>query len=111
MQTQEFLQAALFHAWFVDIASGKYVRLADGLHQIEEEYVRTLGSKQAYDEAWSYLVKYKAVFEDAPFQSALVALTSHWDWYLRALREFILFARSSLSLPHLDGAAEKRLER
>jgi hypothetical protein len=109
MQTNEFIQAALFHASFLDIAVGKFVRLPDGLREIEEEYVRTLGSQETYDEAWSYLEKYQAVFQDAPLQSVLIAFTSHWDWYLRALREFIISARSSLSLPRLKGADEKSL--
>jgi len=111
MQTLEFLQASLFHASFVDIATGKLVRQPGGLEQVEEEYLLTLGSKQTYDEAWGYLRKYQAVFQDAPLQSVLIALNSHWDWYLRALREFLVFSRSSLSLPRLPEVDEKKLAR
>jgi hypothetical protein len=111
LQTLEFLQAALFHASFVDIAAGKTVRRPGGLKEIEEEYVRTLGSKYTYNEAWKHLTKYQAVFQDVPFQAVLIALNSHWDWYLRSLREFLVFSRPLLALPVLVDADKKRLAR
>ena len=69
-----------------------------------------MGSKQTYDEAWSYLAKYRLVFETTAFQQVLVGLNSHWDWYIRKLADFILFARTDASTP-LSPAQTKALGR
>jgi len=111
MQTLEFLQASLFHASFLDIATGKLVRQPGGLKSIEDEYVHSLGSKETYDEAWTHLTKYQEVFVGATLQSVLIAFNSHWDWYLRALRDFVVFARPLLPVSPLPAGDHKKLSR
>jgi hypothetical protein len=111
MQTLEFLQASLLHASFSDIAAGEAVRNPGRLDQVERIYLESIGSKETYDEAWQYLVKYRYVFEKTAFQAVLVALNSHWDWYIRKLGEFIIFARTAMASPRLSSADEKRIRR
>lgn len=106
IQTQEFLQATLLHASFVDIAAGQAVRSPGGLEKIERQYIDCVGSKATYDEAWSYLTKYRHVFEKTALQSVLVALNSHWDWYIRKLGEFVLFARAEARI--MSSASEEK---
>ena len=111
VQTLEFMQGALFHALFVDVASGAYVRLPDGMSNLERILMEKLDSSKTYDEAWGILGKYQAVFEKIPFQSVLIAMNSHWDWYARKLINFISFARQNLSHAALEKYEEKRLQR
>ncbi len=98
IQTLEFLQATLLHASFADIAAGQAVRSPGGLEKIQRQYIDSIGSKATYDEAWSYLTKYRQVFERTALQSVLIALNSHWDWYIRKLGEFVLFARAEAAI-------------
>lgn len=110
-QTLEFMQGTLFHALLVDIASGAYVRLPDGMSNLERIIINKLDSPKTYDEAWWILGKYQAVFETIPFQSVLIAMNSHWDWYVRKLTNFISFARRDLNHQALEKHDEHRLHR
>lgn len=111
MQTLEFMQGSLFHASLVDIASGAYVRQPNGMTNLEQIFIGKLDSRKTYDEAWGILGKYQAVFEKVPFQSVLIAMNSHWDWYARKLIDFVLFAREDVNQASLERNDEKRLAR
>ena len=111
IQTLEFMQGSLFYASLVDVASGAYIRQPDGMANLERVFIEKLDSPKTYHEAWEILGKYQAVFEKVPFQSVLIAMNSHWDWYARKLMDFILFARQDLSQPVLEKKEEKRLAR
>lgn len=111
LQAQEFIQGALFHAAFADIAAGEFVRLPGGVNRVEL-VMRERGLAQGVsEEGWQLLRKYQNIFEGTVFQSVLIALNSHWDWYIRKLSEFIRFARSSIRAPALSNADDKRLAR
>ena len=58
IQTQEFIQAVLFYAMFVDIAAGNYVRLPNALDNIEQELFKEGLDKKLWDNGWSYLQRY-----------------------------------------------------
>jgi len=111
VQTLEFMQGSLFHASLVDHASGAYVRLPDGMSNLERMFIEKLDSPRTYDEAWGILGKYQAVFERIPFQSVLIAMNSHWDWYARKLMDFILFARQDLNQLALEKCNKDRTKR
>ena len=111
IQTLEFMQGSLFYASLVDIASGAYIRQPDGMANLERVFLEKLDSPKTYDDAWGIIGKYQAVFERVPFQSVLIAMNSHWDWYARKLIDFILFARKDLNQSMLEKVEEKRLAR
>ncbi|MCU1306134.1 MAG: hypothetical protein JWN45_829 [Acidobacteriaceae bacterium] len=111
MQTQEFLQGMIFHASFGDIAAGEFARQPDGVNQVERIMLAQGLDAGVPDEAWTIIRKYQCVFEGFVFQSVLIGLNSHWDWYIRKLSEFIRFARSSVSCSSLSNSDEKRLLR
>jgi hypothetical protein len=110
-QTLEFLQGAIFYASLIDVAAGEFFKLPDGLIRIEKIFIEKLYSKKTYDEAWGYLEKYRAVFEKTAFQSVIISLNSHWDWYIRKLGEFISFARFKASDLAFSNADKKRIAR
>jgi hypothetical protein len=111
LQTLEFLQASVLFASFSDIAAGEAVRMPQVLAKIEKIFTESLDSKETYKEAWEYLEKYRYVFERTAFQSVLIALNSHWDWYMRKLGEFIMFARTHLAAASLSVSEEKQIRR
>lgn len=111
IQTLEFLQASLFYAAFVDVATGELVRQPDGMARIEKQFTEKLYTKETYDQVWGFLAKYQPVFDRVPFQSVLISLNSHWDWYLRKLVDFILFARANTGADALSNESTRRLER
>jgi hypothetical protein len=111
LQTQEFIQGALFHAAFADIAAGEFVRLPDGVNRIENA-MRARGLAEGISEhGWRIIGNYQAVFAGMVYQSVLITLNSHWDWYIRKLSEFIKFARQPVGGPTLATPDEKRLAR
>jgi hypothetical protein len=83
----------LLHAHLTATAAGLFIREPQGPSELENEFLALGGSKETYDEAWRFLTKYQAVLEDATYQVVLIAFNSHWDWYLRNLRGFVLAAR------------------
>jgi hypothetical protein len=110
-QTLEFIQATYFHAILADIAAGEAVRQPGGIGRIEAIMLEKGMNRPTLDQGWALLSKYQAVFEDAVFQSATVALNSHWDWLIRRLGAFIAFARDHCAVPTLRPADAKRLKR
>lgn len=110
-QTEEFLQATLLYTIFADTAAGELVRQPGGFAHIEKIILDKLPQKNGYDDAWKFLEKHLPIFEKANFQSVLIALNSQWDWYVRKLGEFIIFACTENSLINNAGENKKRLER
>jgi hypothetical protein len=111
IQTLEFLQVSVFHASFTDIATGEFVRMPEGLARVEEIFTAKLQSKETYDELWEYFERYLPVFEKAPYQHVLIALTSQWDWYVRKIGEFICFAGPNPSMPAKSKGDLARIDR
>lgn len=108
-QTAEFLQAMLFYAAFTEFATGGVVRQRNGVQEVETA-MRAQGLQAGIaDQAWQLLSKYRAVFEGSAFQTVVIGLNSHWDWYIRRLSEFIHFARKYLGLSSLGKREERRL--
>lgn len=81
------------------------------MNTLETQFTQRLYSKETYDQAWGLLAKYQPVFDMVPFQSVLIALNSHWDWYLRKLIDFVLFARANTGAAVLRNQDARRLER
>jgi hypothetical protein len=111
IQTQEFIQAVLFYAMFADTAAGKYIRLPNGLDDIEQELSREGLDKRLWDNGWSYLQRYQLIFNNTIFQNVLILMRSHWDWYIRQIGEFVSIARNHVSSPVLDRNQQKNLAR
>ncbi len=110
MQTQQFLQAFLFHLTITDTAKSEYMRLQGSFQKLESILLEHSFSKGAIAECWDYLEKYKVVFQGTLYQSVLIALNSHWDWYARKLGEFVAFARNHIASPTLSGKRKKAFE-
>lgn len=110
-QAREFLQGALFYAAFADLAAGEFVRQPNGVERIEQIMASKGLLPGTSDEAWLILRKYQSIFGGVVFQSVLVSLCSHWDWYIRRLAEFIRFARDHVGGPALSKDELRNLER
>jgi hypothetical protein len=108
-QTQEFLQGLGFYVSFTHIAAGQIVRQPDGIERVERTMRDEGLNTGVTEQAWSILRKYERVFNNFVFQSALIGLNSHWDWYVRRLCEFIQFAHSAVGGSPLSRSDEKRL--
>jgi hypothetical protein len=111
LQTQEFIQAVLFYGMFADYTAGEYVRLPDALNKIEQKLIEDGLDKKLWDNGWDYLQKYQMIFNNTLFQNVLILMRSHWDWYIRQMGEFVVFARNHVSSPVLDAKKQKSLER
>lgn len=111
LQTKEFLQGAIFHASFTDYAVGEYVRQPGALKHIFTRMESEGLVSSEIDEALQILTKYREVFDALALQSVLVALCSHWDWYVRRLSQFVLYARSRSHGLDLNRATQRALGR
>lgn len=87
------------------------MRLPDGVNRVETVMSERGLAQGISADGWQLLRKYQAVFAGTVYQSVLITLNSHWDWYIRQLSEFLRFARSSVGGPTLSNADEKRLAR
>lgn len=103
-QTQEFIQGALFYASFADLAAGETVSRPGGVEAVEARMKLGGLGADVTDQGWVLLGKYRAVFGSVVFQSVLITLCSHRDWYIRKLSRFILFARNELKSEPLPKA-------
>jgi hypothetical protein len=110
-QTLEFIQGAMFHVIFMDIAAGQRVRQPGATVEIEKEMMASGTTQDVLDLHWKALAKYKTVFEKFVFQNTIVSMQSHWDWYLRRLGFFILFARQAVADPPLASKSNRDLKR
>lgn len=103
------MQGALFYTAFADIAAGQRVRQQGAIKEIEEAFAVSGLSKTAYEESWHCLEKYKELFEVSVRQSALIALRSHWDWYISKLGAFILRQHPESGISPLPNKLQKLL--
>ena len=96
---------------FMDIAAGQRVRQSGATVDIEKEMMAAGTTQDTLDLHWKALAKHKMVFEGFIFQNTIVSMQSHWDWYLRRLGVFILFARQAVADPPLPSKVGKDLKR
>lgn len=108
-QTQQFLHAHIFHAQFQATCGYIFLGQPNAVEMVEREMLDKGGDPQAIALGWECLTTYQAVFSNATLQSAIVALNSHWDWYVRRLGEFVRFARQHVSSPSLKKSQESDL--
>lgn len=108
-QTIEFLHAATFHAAFTDVAAGERVRQPGAFNEIRDDWVARGLDAGAWQTSWDLLQKYSHIFESSTYQSVTVALRSHWDWYVRHLGAFVIFARQHVSCPTLTSKEQETL--
>lgn len=111
-QTQQFLHAHFFVAVLQDSSSGAFLKDPNAIQAVERDMVSKGGDPESIRLGWECLGTYGAVFVEAIFQNAVVALNSHWDWYVRKLGEFIRFGRQHVTtLPQLSQKEERKLKR
>lgn len=101
---------AMFYASVADVASGEYIRLPNGLAQLERKLREDGMDKKEWDRGWDVLGKYMPVFQNSVFQNVLILVRSHWDWYIRQLASFAAFARSHVSSPSLSNKEQKAFD-
>jgi hypothetical protein len=110
VQTYEFMMGAMFYAAVADVASGEYIRLPNGLAQLETKLRADGMDKKEWDRGWDILGKYMPVFQNSVFQNVLILVRSHWDWYIRQLASFASFARGHVSSPPLSNREQKSFD-
>ena len=108
-QTHEFLQASAFHVAMLDMAAGERVRQENALAELQAACLAGGLDPKTWDEGWDILGRYKGVFESSVFQTVVISMRSHWDWYVRRLAEFVRFCRGHVASPSLKPEDEKAL--
>jgi hypothetical protein len=102
IQTYEFMMGAMFYATVADEAAGGFIRLPNGLANLENNLRQNGMTKKEWDRGWQILEKHLPVFQNSVFQNVLVLVRSHWDWYIRQLGSFVAFARQHVPSPVLS---------
>ena len=106
LQTQELMHASFFHAMLADLSAGEYLRQPGNIDKLEARLSQEGLQRDALQSGWQCLGKYKIIFERAVFQSSVIAMSSHWDWYMRKLGQFVRFARTHVPSPVLNSKQE-----
>lgn len=110
-QVQEFIQGAIFYAFLSDISSGIYFKQTNSIKELKEQFIAGGGDLSTWNRGWLILDRYKDIFKITVFQNVLVAINSHWDWYIRSLGDFVIFARNYVQSPFLSKKEESDLGR
>jgi hypothetical protein len=110
-QTLEFIQASIFFTSVIDYISAKYFEQNKSLEEIKYTMLGNGLSESDWEKSFNCLTNYKEVFKSWVFQNVLIQIKSHWDWYIRKLGEFILFANQHVSSPPLSSKNKNALEK
>jgi hypothetical protein len=110
-QAQEFIQAAIFHVSLLDVAAGQRVRQPGAIQELETNYISHGLAPQTWEDSWRLVSRYQESLEAAVFQSVVVALRSHWDWYVRRIGEFVFYCRSNVPSVQLTKAESVALSK
>lgn len=99
------------YAAFGDALAGGFLELNNNPY----EYLRDLFTKQGlsqegFEKSYSAFIAYSKTFPKPPFQTALIAIISHWDCYISKLGKFIEFARQYVESPILSVNMSKDLK-
>lgn len=89
------MQASIFHASIFDEAAGQRVRQRGGIEDVNEALHEMGLEKSILDRGWKLVSKYKPYFEEVVFRNVLIALRSHWDWFIGHNGKFISYALES----------------
>lgn len=90
--TQQFLQGTIFHLALMDEASGRYVRQGGAIPELEKWFLENGLDKRSLEIGWAALGQHIELFKMFGSMNVVVALNSQWDWYIRRLAGFSLFA-------------------
>ncbi|MBA7635067.1 hypothetical protein ES703_42667 [subsurface metagenome] len=110
-QTLEFIQSSIFFTTLLDYISGEYLEQQTSLEKIKIRMIEDGLSDDNWEKDFACLMKYRKVFEKWIFQNVLIQIKSHWDWYIRRLAEFIVFARENVSSSPLNQKDKAELQR
>jgi len=111
LQTQELLQAAVFNLAMADYAVERLVEDSSNFEALERAFIEGGADQEALDFCWQCMTTHHAVQDQWVAYSAVVALRSHWDWYVSRLGSFVSFAREHLDLPPMKPRRLKLLGR
>lgn len=109
-QTLEFIQASIFFTSLIDYISAEHLEQDKSLEEIKYGMMKDGLSKDDWEKSFKCLTNYKEVFKSWVFQNVLIQIKSHWDWYIRRLAEFIVFARENDSSSPLNQKDKAELQ-
>lgn len=109
-QALEFIQASIFYTSLLDYISGEYLEQRTSLEKIKSKMIKDGLSDDDWEGSFECLTKYKKIFKKWIFQNVLIQIRSHWDWYIRRLGEFIVFAKQYVSCLPLSSKDTKALQ-
>ncbi len=107
-QAHEFIQAALFYAAFMDAAVGEMESRAGEFKAVEKRMGLSVGEARR---EWALVQKYRANFGSVVFQSVIITLCSHWDWYVRKLSGFMLTSAMSVGPASMNKETRETLKK
>ncbi len=105
--TRRFIQGALFYIAFTNEATSKYMQTPGAMQEMWLAFEKYGYSHETWESSWDCLEEYFAAFPDPASRHAMIAIKSHWDWYVTHLGKFIRFGSqfsgdSPISQPLLE---------
>jgi hypothetical protein len=110
IQAQQLLQASVFHATVQGLALKRQLSSQAGLAELRATFRAQSGDDELWDECFGYVIEYAVLFDNIGFQDVVVQMASHWDWFIRRLAGFLLFALRDAG-QKLTGQSERNLQR
>jgi hypothetical protein len=100
-QTIEFIRATWFEIFLTNAVAELYAESnpegwkSKAFSRMREQGIET----SAISPGWDSLKNYMEYFRHANVHSAVIALCSHWDWFIRKLSNFIFEYKDYLKIP------------
>lgn len=111
IQTQRFIQGSIFYFTFTDEVVGLYFRtVPDGYSKTKALFSGYGYSDSTWETSWSCFEEYLRTFSKPVFRSALIAMKSHWDWYIDKIGQFIVFARQHVTSPQITNSVMREFD-
>lgn len=111
LQSAEFIHANMFHTIFSNIATSEYAKVEGAMEKMENKFLSGAYTKESYNMSWKCIKKYLDAFSVSTRQSVLITMSSHWDWYIRKLSDFIFFGREHIDSPVLSPKQDREFKR
>lgn len=99
-QTRRFMQGAIFYIAIINEATSKYIQTPGAMQEMWLSFETFGYNEETWETSWECLEEYFSAFPDPASRHAMIAMKSHWDWYVTHLGKFIQFSsQNSLDQP------------
>jgi len=102
VRSRRFIQGVLFYIAFINEATSKYVQTPGAMQEMRSAFEKYGYSDETWETSWGCMEEYIEAFSDPASRHAMIAMKSHWDWYVTHIGKFIRFGNAYTGDPPIS---------